>query len=114
MESSFSSGRIRIGDIKLREHVAWWQCHLSEICHVPRAKYDSPIEWIVVQFPHDFLELVDTLPSVICMAILVFSTKVPPLESINGSEVTLLALCITEIVKELSRSISVPNMYTGF
>ena len=73
---------------KIGQHVAGWQSHFLEVCRVPGGKNDTAIVGVVLELVHDFSELIDTLTSVVGLCILVFGTKMAPLETIDGTEVT--------------------------
>jgi hypothetical protein len=54
-----------------------------------------------LELPYNFLDLVNTFPGAIGVAVLIFSTEMPPWEAIYRSEITLGALCKTQVVKKL-------------
>jgi hypothetical protein len=54
------------------------------------------------QLPYDLFDLVHALPHIICVAVLIFIAKMPPLEAIDRSKITLFTLRETQVVEELS------------
>lgn len=47
-----------------------------------------------------------------CMHVGVLRTKVPPLETIHGSQVALLSICEPKIVQEVPGPVGIPNLHS--
>lgn len=55
---------------------------------IPSRHYNPPIGGVSLDFVNNIFQLVHSLSFVVGVHVLVFSPKVPPLESINRSQVT--------------------------
>ena len=83
-----SNFALRERDIELCEHMAWRKCHKLQVLWVPRAEDDSSVIWIVLQLVNNFGQLINTLPSIVCLGIHVLGTEMSPLEAIYRSQVS--------------------------
>ena len=85
------------------------QGHVVQVSWVPRRHDNATILGIVLNLVNAFHELIDTLSSVIRVHIHVFGTEVPPLKSVNRSQVTDLAMRQATLVQKFTRAIAIPN-----
>lgn len=105
---------------------------------VPGTQDEPPVVWIRLDGVDDLLQLVDTLSCIICQRsfkseykslqqmennevesekrtcvhICILCTKVPPLETVHGAQVTLLSAGEPQIVQECPGTIGIPNLYS--
>lgn len=66
-----------------------------------RPKFEPPIE--------STTNLINALPGVVGVHVLVLGAEVSPLEAVNGSEVTFLAIAEAEGVEERAGGVPVPD-----
>jgi len=102
--------RPRVGDVELGKHVAWWQHHLREILGVPGAEDEAAIVGIGAEGVDDALQLIDPLPCVVGLGIDIVSAKVAPLEAVNRAKIPHFAVRQAQVVEELARPITVPDL----
>ena len=78
---------------------------------VPSGKDDASVHRVFLDLPDNLSELVNTFSRVIGIAVLVFRTKMPPLEAVHRSEVALASMRQTTFVEELARAVSIPYLH---
>lgn len=79
-------------------------------CRIPGTHDDATIGGCVLDLPDDLSKLVNALASVVCVAVLILGTKVSPLESVDRTQITDLAVGQTDLVQVLARAIAVPDL----
>lgn len=109
---SHSPSASRVRDVELGKHVAGRQGHALEVSRVPRAEDHSPVVRVVAKLVDDLGQLVDALAGIVCLCIHVLGAKVPPLKTIDGAQVTDLAVGQADAVEELAGPIAVPDLDT--
>mmetsp|Transcript_9146 Transcript_9146/g.19000 ORF Transcript_9146/g.19000 Transcript_9146/m.19000 type:complete len:214 (+) Transcript_9146:89-730(+) len=77
-------------NVELAQQMAGRQCHLVQRRRIPGAQENSAVFWIVLDLVDALGKLVNTLPGVVGVHVLVFRSKMAPLEPIDGSKVTFL------------------------
>lgn len=97
-------------NVKLGKHVTWREGHQGQIPRIPRTHHDPPIKGIPAEGIDDLLQLVHALPRIIRMHVPVLGPKVPPLKSINGTQVALLTMPQATPLQKLSAPIRIPNV----
>ena len=79
-------------------------------CWVPRAQDDPSIHWVLLDLLDHLCELVDSLSRVVVFGGPVFGSEMSPLEPVHGPEISLFAVAESDLVKELSASVAVPDL----
>ena len=77
---------------------------------VPRAQDDPTICWILLDLSDTLSQLIDTLPSIILLAIDVLGPKMTPLEAVHGTQVAFLPVAESTAVEECARAVTVPDL----
>lgn len=94
--------------------MAGWKRHFWYIRHIPCIQYDSSRIRVFLQSLNNLGQLVHPLPLVICMIINIGSSEVSPLEPIHRSQIALLSVLESALVKELSAPIPIPDVHIMF
>ena len=77
---------------------------------VPRAENDAAVGGVLLDFADALRELVDALPSIVCVAVRVLRAKVSPLESVHRTQVTLSPVSQPPLLQELLAPVSIPDL----
>ena len=113
---------LRQRDVELAEHVAGRQRHLPEVCSVrasrasgrtgwiPRREDDPSVRRRLANLPHHLRQLIDALAGVVGVAVDVRRAKVPPLKSVDGTEIALAPMGQSDAVEEGARAVAVPDL----
>mmetsp|Transcript_42750 Transcript_42750/g.106420 ORF Transcript_42750/g.106420 Transcript_42750/m.106420 type:complete len:561 (+) Transcript_42750:336-2018(+) len=104
------AGKLAVGHVELRKHVARGEGHLVQVGRVPRRHDDAPIVRLVFDLVKHVGNLVDALPSVVGVHILVLGAEVAPLPAVHRTQVTLLTVRQTDGIEVLSRRVAVPDV----
>ena len=101
-------------NVKLRKHMTRRQGHLAQIRRVPRAQDDPPVVRLVLQLVNDLRQLIDPLARVIRLRIHVLGAEMPPLETIDGSQVSDFSVREADAVEVLAAAVAVPDLDARF
>ena len=112
LHRSFRSLRKR--NVELCKHVTRRQRHLPKIGRVPRAQDDSPIVRLVLQLVNDLCQLIDPLARVIRLRVHVVGAEMPPLETIDGSQISYFSVGEADAVEVLTAAVAVPDLDARF
>jgi hypothetical protein len=58
-------------------------------CWIPCTEKYPPIGRVLADLSHDLCELIDALAGVVCVGVRVWRAKMPPLEAIHRTQITL-------------------------
>merc|ERR1719495_1477234 len=105
------AGKLSIGAIELDQAMAGRQGHLVQVCWVPGAHEDATVVRLCPDQVNDIGQLVNSLATVVSVHVHILGAKVPPLESIDGSQVPLLPVIETHTVQEGPTTVSVPDAH---
>ena len=72
----------------------------EQTCGVPGSHDYAAVGWIFLDFANNFAQLVDALPGVIRVRIDVVRTEVPPLEPVDGAQVSSATMAQPSLLKE--------------
>jgi hypothetical protein len=72
----------------------------KQTCGVPGSHDYAAVSWFFLNFANNFAQLVDALPGVIRIRIDVVCTEVPPLEPVDGPQVSSAAMPQPSLLKE--------------
>mmetsp|Transcript_2929 Transcript_2929/g.6853 ORF Transcript_2929/g.6853 Transcript_2929/m.6853 type:complete len:228 (-) Transcript_2929:853-1536(-) len=97
-------------DIELAEHVARRESHDAEIGRIPGTENNPSVVGICLDGVDAGSELIDALPGVVSVHVGVLGPKVPPLKSIHGPQIPLLAVSEADFGQVFLGTISVPNV----
>lgn len=92
---------------KKREKTAKRYAHTS---WVPGAHDDASVGGVVFDFVNDLCKLIDTLTGIVGVTVLVLGAKVPPLESIDRTEIADFAVREADLVEVFARAIALPDV----
>lgn len=103
------AAELAIRDVELRQAVTGRQSHLRDLHRVPGSHDDAPVGGVHLDALDDLLQLVDSLAGVVVVAGAVLGAEVPPLKSINRSQIADLAILKARRVEELARAVAIPD-----
>ena len=101
-------------NVELCKHVTRGQCHLPKIRGIPRTQYDPPIIWFVLQLINDLCQLIDSLASVIRLRVHILGAEMPPLETIDRSQISYFSVRKAHAIEVLAAAVAVPDLDARF
>jgi len=96
--------------VELGHDVARREGHLVDCAGVPGGEEHATVVGAGLEGFNDALDLIDALTVVVGLSLVVVSTEVAPLETINGAKITFAVLVETTGIKEFTGAIALPDV----